>query len=438
METKKQTNSTQETWKPSRGMRYSFHEGRPAPYYLHWRDKNTGKRMAVAFSNPEDREKKAKSLTSNVKKYGEDTLSFNPIEWRKWMEFKRLVNDSDPIVIAHHWLQYQQGATPIQSKKISDAVTGYLRLRDLENCWGKDSRRHVKKHLERFVIKFGTLHLHQIEKTELRNWMHALKDEEGKKLGPHAINQHRKNINLFFQYALDENWGARENPCASIKPLKTDNTDPVVIPLRDAFEFFKINHSARATARVALEAFAGIRYTTSGLIEKEALNTEAKGIRMKASIHKSGKKDGRSRYRQGQPDNLWKWIEHAPETIWTMSALDYREEKRHAYIKAGLRPAANASNEDAKIIRGLRNIWRHSFISYHLAAYRNLPLTQYLAQHSNSRITEDYEGIADHEEGLRYFMIAPETVKLTWEQFIKLPLPNKDSHILKKATALQT
>lgn len=146
METKKQTNSLQETWKPSREMRYSFQKGRPAPYYLHWRDKNTGRRMVVAFSNPEDREKKAKSLTSNVKKYGEDTLSFSPIEWRKWTEFKRLVNGSDPIVVAHHWLQNQQGSTPIQSKKISEATTEYLRLRDLENCWGIDSRRrHVKK-----------------------------------------------------------------------------------------------------------------------------------------------------------------------------------------------------------------------------------------------------------------------------------------------------
>jgi len=101
----------------------------------------------------------------------------------------------------------------------------------------------------------------------------------------------------------------------------------------------------------------------------------------------------------------------------------YREEKRHAYIKANLRPAANTSDKDQKKIRDLRNIWRHSFISYHLAAYRNLSTTQYLAQHANTQTTEEYEGMADHKDALRYFMITPETVKLSWEEFKKLPLP---------------
>ena len=31
--------------------------------------------------------------------------------------------------------------------------------------------------------------------------------------------------------------------------------------------------------------------------------------------------------------------------------------------------------------------------------------------------------MADHEDALRYFMITPDTVNLSWEKFMKLPLP---------------
>ena len=106
-----------------------------------------------------------------------------------------------------------------------------------------------------------------------------------------------------------------------------------------------------------------------------------------------------------------------------MTLLNYREEKRIAAIKSGIRPASNASGEDAKKIGAMRNVWRHSFISYHLAAFKNLPLTQYLAQHSNPQTTEEYEGMAKHDDALRYFMITPQTAKLPWEKFLKLPIP---------------
>ena len=413
-------------WTPPRGIRYAYRAGQPKPYYLHWTDKKTGKRTAEAFSAPEDREQKAMVLVDNIKQYGEDTSSYSPLEWRKWMEFKEGAKGTDPMVILHYWQQGQQGSAPVQSKKVSEAVTEYMRLRDLEKCWDTDTRRHIDKQLRRFVLKFGTLHLHEVDKNEVRNWLYSLKDDDGKKLGNHAINHHRKTLNQFFKCSITEGWGTRENPCTSIKALKIENADPIVIPLKDAFDFFKANRDDRVAARVALEAFAVIRKTTVGLIDKDALNIEAKGIRMKASIHKTGKKDGRSRYRQGHPDNLWQWIEHAPESTWSMSAQDYQKEKGLAFIKAGLKPVANTSAEDKKKTKGLRNIWRHSYISYHLAAFRNPANTQYLAQHKDLQQTEDYEGIADHEDGLRYFMITPETVKLSWEEFIKLPLPDGD------------
>jgi hypothetical protein len=250
-----------------------------------------------------------------------------------------------------------------------------------------------------------------------------LKDDEGEKIGPYGQKDHRKNVSTFFGYALREKWGARENPVATIKPPKTEDGNPVVISLRDAFEYFKVNRDERVVGRIVMESFGGIRYSTAGMIQKEALGFDRRGIRMAANIHKIGKKDGRSRYRQGQTENLWLWLAHASDTCWEMTSLNYREAKRYAWVRAGLRPAENLSDADDEKINGLKNIWRHSFISYHLARYKSIPLTQYLAQHQNPRQTQEYEGLADEADAARYFMITPDTTKLTWEQFLALPIP---------------
>lgn len=58
------------------------------------------------------------------------------------------------------------------------------------------------------------------------------------------------------------------NPCERIMLPKTEDGDPVVILLRDAWEFFRANRDERVIGRVAMEAFAGVRYTTAGLIGK--------------------------------------------------------------------------------------------------------------------------------------------------------------------------
>lgn len=65
----------------------------------------------------------------------------------------------------------------------------------------------------------------------------------------------------------------------------------------------------------ALEAFGGVRYTTAGKLAKENVLLDSPGIRMLGRHHKGGK----TRFRQGQPDNLFLWLRHAPESCWAMT-----------------------------------------------------------------------------------------------------------------------
>jgi len=77
--------------------------GRRSPFLLHWSD-GTGKRRAAAYPSEAKREKAAKSLTEKRSDHGADVLKFDPNEWRRWLTFRELIGDADPVQVAQQWL----------------------------------------------------------------------------------------------------------------------------------------------------------------------------------------------------------------------------------------------------------------------------------------------------------------------------------------------
>jgi hypothetical protein len=436
-------------WEPPRGVRLLEFPDRPAmPYGVQWRaiDAQTGERAPKTKSFPtrELQLEFAKEKARDLQRFGTEAPRLDSDEAQGWRTFTAEINGAKLADVLLCWRKFGALITAT-GPLIKDAIPRYFALRDEEKSWSADAARHARTHLRRFGAKFGEKRFAELNPAELREWLFGrldgatgkradvLRDDDGHPIGGHGIKDHRKNASTLCVYAARENWGINANPFEAVKPPKIEDGDPVVVPLRDAFEFFKANANRPVIGRVALEAFGFVRYGTAGRIGKDGLDFDRNGIRMAAKIHKTGQKDGRSRYRQGQPENLWAWLKHAPGACWQMSFLDYREAKRNAFIRAGLRPMDNESKDDAAKIEGLRNIWRHSVISYHLARFQNPGLTQRLAQHASYKQTEDYEGTADAENAARYFMITPETVALTWEQFLALPIPSVTGEQERKA-----
>jgi site-specific recombinase XerD len=411
----------QQTWEPPSGMWYEHRpKCRKRPYYLFWRD-SKGTKTWERYEDEKGRELAAKRMAEALASHGASTiLTFDPEKWRTWLQFEAMVGPGvDPLIVAAEWKASRQGkAGSSVGMQLETAITKYFAIRKAEKSWGRDAERHAELHLkERFHDAYFTKRINDITTEDIRTWLGSLKGKDGDPMHDLTVKDHRKNLATFFDYAVREGW-VSVNPVAAIKPPKVEQADVHVISVREAFAFFKANRDSRCIGRVALEAFGGVRYSTAGKIDKEGINFEQKGIRMLGKTHKSGK----TKYRQGQPDNLWDWLKHAPETCWTMTALQYREEKRAAAIKSGLRPASIATNEDQVKMDAIANIWRHSFASYHLARYKKVPLTQYLMQHSNPKTTEIYEGVADETDAARYLMITPQTVLLEWEQFLALEI----------------
>jgi hypothetical protein len=423
-------------WTPpaGSGVFYSYREGRPSPFLLRWKGRGDEPEGSAAYKDEDARERAARALVERRQAHGDAILQFDPARWRRYLEFQAIVGaDVDPIIVAHEWRASKQGTPRAVGMLATDAAAKYMTLRIEEGHWGDDTIRHVRKCMERFSAAFPSKRLNEIGVEDVREWIFGrpdesgkrvggLADDKGKRLGPFAIRHHLKIVRTFFERALREKWGALENPAKSVFAPRCDDGDPIVISLKDAFDFFAANRDEQVIGRVALEAFGAVRYTTAGKLGKDALNFERRGIRMAARLHKEGQKDGRSRYRQGHPENLWRWLAHAPDSCWQMTLHDYREQKRYAGIRAKIRPIDTSTAENRERVIGLRNVWRHSFISYHLARFKCPPMTKYLAQHSDEKMTADYEGMADEIIAARYFMITPETVLLSWEQFCALPV----------------
>jgi hypothetical protein len=114
---------------------------------------------------------------------------------------------------------------------------------------------------------------------------------------------------------------------------------------------------------------------------------------------------------------MWDWVKHAPEACWSLTFRQYAEEKKEMLVMSGLRPLIMKSDEDRATVKGLKNVWRHSFATYLLAKVKDFGPVAYLMQHSGTDTTQGYEGRGDEFDAFLYFSITPASVLLTWEEF---------------------
>jgi site-specific recombinase XerD len=313
---------------------------------------------------------------------------------------------------------------------VREAVARYLTLRVTEGLpENGDTMRHLDKHLrQRLCAAYGDLPIRSIKPDHLRTWTAALRSERsGKPLDPHTRRHHLIDVKTFFKRIYREGWLDRDPSAAVVLP-QIEEKDVNLLSVKDAHQFFKTNRDHRAVARVALEAFGGIRYTTAGRLVKADIKFERRGIEMPSGKHKSRKR----KFRQGHPPNLWTWLEHAPEECWEVTLRQYRDEKKEMFVMAGLRAMIHKSDADREKTKGLKNVWRHSFASYMLARTKHYAPVAYLMQHTRATTTEVYEGIADEFDAMLYFAITPITAMMSWDEFVAfvkdIPRSNPTSH----------
>lgn len=354
---------------------------------MEWR--HEGQRRSEGYKTAKDREVAAREIVAKRERHGSAVLSFDPEKWRRACEAEKLVGGVDLVDVAKEWLILRQGTNKVPGLTVAAAVEKYLALRSDEKL-SAATTGHLRKHLEqRFAASYGALPLVDITPDIIRDWLRDLVNPKTQDpMEPLTKKHHRKDLNTFLDRACSEGWIVR-NPCSSVKPPKIDKEDVTVLAIDDAEKLFRENRDKPVIGRLALEAFGALRFASVQRLQLAHLDFQEKGIVMPGQVHKSGKR----KFRQGQPDNLWAWLKHAPAECWDMTGIQYRHAKREAFVRAKF-PM-------------LHNVLRHSFASYHLALFKNPPLTAYLMQHLHTSTTEIYEGVATEADARRYFAIMP-------------------------------
>ena len=402
-----------------RGIR-TFEVDRPSGFRVQWRD-GSGSPKTKSFRTKAERDAFAGELALKREEQGRQILDVDLKEWAVWLRFKEAIGGADPFEVASFWRA--NGAGGVATVGFKDAARAFLAKK--EAVWDAGTYDHNFRHAERAIEAFGDRSVGQIKAPEIEAWLKGIRGRGGELIGAWAQRGHLKTVRMILQDALPR--GAHNE--ADLVDIRAPlDGDPEILTPQEAFNFFKANRDSPIIGRLALEAFGMLRTNTAARITSAGIRHDIRAIRMAAEIQKSGKKDGRARLRDKHPENLWEWIRHVPAESWDhVDRRSYDRLKTDCSIRAGLRPSTARNEAEAGQIRRLKNIWRHSAITYH-AALGNVPLTQDLAQHAAMTETEGYRGLATEKEGRLYYAISPKTVLLSWEEFCTQSLCRHYAH----------
>lgn len=290
----------------------------------------------------------------------------------------------DPVQVAQQWLANRR-QTGLQSTiKAGEASDRYLAARKADGI-ARATLKHAEKDMSRFKAEFGSGLLAEIRPDQVREWLARLPFSEVTK------RNHYKRVNAFFTWARIEGL-AGFNPCESIKSPARQSDEVSVLPAAAAEKLFATAWKLipEVCARLSLEAFAGLRFSSAARLAKEDVNFLEKGVTLPASKIKTR----RRHYIDGLPANLWAWLKAAPADAWSLTERQYLALKSQAFL------LAQVSNPG--------NVLRHSFCSYHVALHKDAARTAVLLCHANpSMLYQHYKGRATEKDAKRYFAIRP-------------------------------
>ncbi len=356
------------------------------------------KRAVESFARESARNDRAEDLVRLQTTQGSVAFEFDPKEWREYVAFRQRV----PATLGQleeAWHKHSAGASGAMT--VPDLIALYKERRKIAGrCLNGIQHRDLA--LARFAEYTGAMVLPMVTDETVTGWLASLRKKY--RLGDAAMAGHFAALRAMFNLPAVKKV-CRENPCDFVEAPTVQESDEVaVLTLRQAFEFFKANREEACVAKLAAEAFAGLRFSSASRMRREDLDFAEFGITLPASRHKSG----RRHYVDGFPPSLWKWLRFADREHWLLSPANYMRRKSEAFIRAGF---ANPGN-----------VLRHTMPTMHLSAFKNAAATATLLQHRNATMLyQRYKGRGVSQAvGRAYFMITPKTVTLTFERFCRL------------------
>lgn len=373
-------------------MWFEEREGREQPFVARWRMPG-GKKEARSFASAADRADFAEAWAKARRAYGTTAATLSPREAEALARFREITGGADLLTVASEWVA-MRGVVDGRIT-LKDAVSRYQAA--TEGQGSPESRAQRDLQLDRLLAAFPSARLADLTAEKIVAWLAELAPPRaGGEAAPRTKRAHRGTLARLLDYAVGAGWLTR-SPMSAVPIPKPEAEEVTLLTVQQARDLFAAAAGLRCVGRLALEAFAGIRFSSAQRIAEGDLDRIHKGITFPGSKHKTG----RRHYVEGFPDNLWAWIASAPASGWAINPRLYALDKRAVFEAAGLK----GEGKDAE---ALRNCLRHSFATYHLALHRDAAKTAYLLTHSKpTMLYQHYAGRATKADAEAYFSIVP-------------------------------
>lgn len=329
---------------------------------------------------------------------------------RRWQEASRLAPDADPVEVMQFWLASNR--PNLKPKPFDEAIPAYLQyLEAMERELAY--RKHVAAHLQDFSKSLGSNRkVHEITHQMIADYIFGLPYK------PVTKRHYKRSIGGAYAWWIEQGW-AMDNPAKKVRTPEVITPEPGILSVKEMEKLFQANEKVdpEICGLLALGAFAGMRSSAISKVEYHEIDFGQRGIHTPAEKTKKR----RRQWIEGLPDNLWKWLEQTPESAFQLTHRQFMHRRSEALKRAGLLIEADdiAYENRKRQERGKplvkwkpkcppKNCFRHSFVTYHVALYRDAGKTALLVSHRNQQILfQHYLGIANKEQAERYFQIVP-------------------------------
>lgn len=298
---------------------------------------------------------------------------------------------------------YKDHASSITNVKIQLSEAGDLYLKSMIQKRVSDATLASTKTKVNQLIKIhGEKLVSEVTQRHIEDFIFKRKTV----LAPKSVNNLLGAYSTFFTWSIKQGYTA-VNPCDKIDKIKTHEAKREVLSLDEMetyLNYCKDNGYYRELVSLVLQSFCGYRVTEAASLTWG--NIEIYGTLDRVVLPAAGAKLKQQRIND-VPPNAKEWLKLAFEGL----KIDRRRDKDKlviTYANKKFTKLRAALFED-KEIRIPTNSPRHSFASYHYAAYEDLPKVKVIMGHtdSDSMFFRHYRRMVSKRRGLLYFDIYP-------------------------------
>ena len=269
------------------------------------------------------------------------------------------------------------------SSTIEDLIGEYLHsleARRLSKSYIEATRRRIEK----FAYDHEGEKVGDITSEDIGKWLYRLE------VGDTTTNHYRAALLQLFNFATKSN-SISSNPVAVLEKIKTKSGEIGILTPKEAARLL-IHSSPCIQAVVAIGLFAGLRRSEITKMTWEDIHFEKGFLEVKAKNSKSAAR----RLVEIRPC-LRAWLEPLRQTHGKLMPTEMIYRRR-----------LNDASKAAGIMNWPNNALRHSFASYHLAAFQDASALALEMGHSTTRmIFQHYRALVTPAEALSYWNISP-------------------------------